>query len=445
METIYLWPDRPALSLLVLWAISSIALWAARDAMRELFERLGKGLEETFFAAGRWCKTSAGALQKRSRAAMLAAGGLELQGKLEKDFHRIETGFSERLGQYSILHRKLDELVQRLEQDYQDSGISPPEVPGWTAAVGSLAVIPSADDPNVQEILGGVQKSLDEAQRQALHAYRANAAERHEILERTRSIWKEVRVLMDRTNESVSGALSTATRVNVYIDEYARVRDDDHVAARALSYSAAKRFAISSIVLCAALGGAFANFQLLAPALAALLPAGAALVGVPAGTLSAVAIVLLELALGVFGMDLLGITELFPRLGRLPLARRRWLLAGAAGSLLLLATIGAVLAESALLGFVWPWLVAMAAVPLEMFLDNGRHVAMYASALVMSGIGSLAFVAGRAARTLIDLLPSLYDAYVSIPLRIERALKSAPAERRRASDARMKVREEGAA
>ncbi len=444
MEAIYLWPDRPALSLLVLWAISSVALWAARDAMRELFERLGKGLEETFVAAGRWCKDSAAALFKRARAAMLAAGGLELQGKLEKDFHRIETGFSERLGQYSILHRKLDELVQRLEQDYQDSGISPPDVPGWTAAVETIAGIPSADDPNVKEILAGVQKSLDESQRQALHAYRADSAERHEILERTRSIWKEVRVLMERTNESVSGALNTATRVNVYIDEYARVRDDDHVAARALSYSAAKRFAISSLVLCAALGGAFANFQLLEPALGALLPAGAAFAGVPAASLSAVAVVLLELALGVFGMDLVGITELFPRLGRLPLARRRLLLGGTVASLLLLATIGAVLAESSLLGFVWPWLVALAAVPLEMFLDNGRHVAMHASAVVLSGIGSLAYVGGRAARTVIELIPSLYDAYVSIPLRIERALKSGASERA-AGKARMKVREEGAA
>jgi hypothetical protein len=375
---------------------------------------------------------------------MLAAGGLELQGKLEKDFHRIETGFSERLGQYSILHRKLDELVQRLEQDYQDSGMSPPDVPGWTAALETMAGIPSADDPNVKEILAGVQKSLDESQRQALHAYRADAAERHAILERTRSIWKEVRVLMDRTNESVSGALSTATRVNVYIDEYARVRDDDHVAARALSYSAAKRFAISSLVLCAALGGAFANFQLLEPALGALLPAGAAFAGLPAAGLSAVAVVLLELALGVFAMDLIGITELFPRLARLPLARRRLLLAGSAASLLLLATIGAVLAESALLGFVWPWLVALAAVPLEMFLDNGRHVAMHASAIVLSGLGSLAYVGGRAARTVIELIPSLYDAYVSVPLRIERALKSGAAERA-AGKARMKVREEGAA
>jgi hypothetical protein len=444
METLYLWPDRPALSLLAFWAISSVLLWAARDAMRELFERLGKGLEEALGAVGRWCKDSAAALQKRSRSALLAAGGLELQGKLEKDFHRIETGFSERLGQYSILHRKLDELVQRLEQDYQESGISPPDVPGWTAAVESIAGIPNADDPNVQEILDGIQKSLDEAQRQALHAYRADAAERHEILDRTRSIWKEVRVLLDRTNESVGGALDTAARVNVYIDEYARVRDDDHVAARALSYSATKRFAISVIVLCAAAGGAFANWQLLAPALAGLLPAGAQLGGVSAAALTALALVGLEVALGVFTMDLLGVTELLPKLSRLPVDQRRLLLGGALGSLLLLAAAGGVLADPALLGFAWPWLVALAALPLEMFLDNGRHVAMHASALAMGGLGSLAFVAGRMAHTLIGALPSLYDAYVSIPLRIERAVKSAPA-RRRVVDARMKVHEEGAA
>src|SRR3990172_5843941 len=172
METIYLWPDRPALSLLAFWAISSVALWAAREAMRELFERLGKSLEEALEAAGSRCKASAATLQKRSRAALLAAGGLELQGKLEKDFHRIETGFSERLGHYSGLHRRLDDLLQRLEADYQASGHSPPEVPGWAAAVESIAGIPSTDDPNVHKILDGVHRSLGEAQRQALDTYR---------------------------------------------------------------------------------------------------------------------------------------------------------------------------------------------------------------------------------------------------------------------------------
>jgi hypothetical protein len=443
METIFLWPERPALSLLVFWGISSVALWAARDAMRELFERLAKSLEEALGAAARWCKAAAVGLDERARSALLAAGGLELQGRLEKELPRIEAGFSERLGQYSILHRKLEELLQRIEQDYQESGISPPEVPGWTPAVESIAALPNVDDPNVKEILAGVQKSLDEAQRQALHAYRADAAERHEILDRMRSIWKEVRSALERTDESVEGALAIAARMNAYIEEYARVRDDDHAAARALSYSSAKRLSIAVIALVSTAGAAFVSWQLLAAPLAALLPEGAQLGGVPAAKLCAAALLVAELALGVVATQLLGMTELLPRLARLSPAGQRVLLGGVLAALGLLALTGASLAEPALLGFVLPWLIALAALPLETFLDNGRLLVIQAGSLLVSGLGSLAWLVARTARVLGDALPSLYDAYVSIPLRIERAVKSAPA-RRRVAEARMKVREEGA-
>src|SRR3990172_480053 len=173
MDTILLWPDQPVLSLLVLWLVSAVALWAAREPMLQLFERLGKNLEEALEAAGRWGAGGAGgAPRNRPGAALPAAGGLELQSKLEKEFQRIESGFSERLGQYSGLHRRLDDLLQRLEADYQQSGNSPPEVPGWAAAVESIAGIPSTDDPNVHKILDGVHRSLDEAQRKALDTYR---------------------------------------------------------------------------------------------------------------------------------------------------------------------------------------------------------------------------------------------------------------------------------
>jgi len=434
METIYLWPDRPALSLLMIWAISSVALWAARDAMFQLIERLGKSLEEVFQAGGRACKGAAELLLERSRTALLAAGGLALQTKLEKEFHRIEEGFSERLSQYSGLHRKLDELLQRFESDYQQSGESPPEVPGWTAAVESMAGIPSADDPAVQEILEGVRKSLDEAQRQALHAYRADTAERHGILDRMRSLWKEVRVLLEGVSESVAGALETASRINAYIDDYGRVRNDDRAAARALTYSTAKVFAISLLLFSAALSGAYVNFQLLALPLAELVPA-ARLGGASVATLSAFAMVGLELALGIVVMDLLGITELFPMLARLQGLRRRWLLGVAVGGLLCLAGAEASLAKHALLGFALPLLVAMIALPLELLLDSGRHVGVYAMGLCVSGLGSLCFALGRAAHTLAGVLPSVYDVYVSIPLRIERAMRSAP-------EAKRKVREE---
>jgi hypothetical protein len=81
-----------------------------------------------------------------------------------------------------------------------------------------------------------------------------------------------------------------------------------------------------------------------------------------------------------------------------------------------------------------------------MLLDSSRHVLVYLAALLASGVGSLAFVTARAARTLAHVLPSVYDVYVSVPLRIERALKSAreagakPAGRR--PRAKLELREE---
>ena len=460
MEAIQLWPDHPILSLVVLWLVSALALWVAREPMLQLFERLGKHLAESFEAAGGWCKGLAEELRKRSRAALLAAGGLELQSKLEKDFHRIDQGFSERLGQYSGLQRQLSDLLVKLDADYQRSGDSPPEVPGWAAAVESIAGIPSTDDPNVHKILDGVRRSLDEAQKKALDNYRKDTSARHKILERMRPLWKEARGLLEGLSEAVSRALETTSRVNGYIDEYSRIRNDDRAAARALSYSAGKLFAISLLVLGVALGGAFVNFQLIALPMSELVPAGARLGGVPVATISALVIVLMEVAVGVFVMDLLGFTELFPKLASIPAARRRLLLGVALGGLFFLAAVEsslAVLREmiveadaalklalasqdgtvaaattsripvvgQAVLGFVLPWIVAMVAIPLEMLLDSSRHVLVYFGALLASGVGSLAFVAARAARALANVLPNVYDAYVSVPLRIERAVERA--------------------
>jgi hypothetical protein len=429
VDAIYLWPDRPALSLLALWAISVIALWAARDPMFQLIERLGKHLEEAFEACGRACKGASEALAERARSALLAAGGLEMQAQLEREFHRIEDGFSERLGQYSGLHRRLDDLLQALEQDYRESGDSPPEVPGWTAAVESIAGIPHADDPNVQVILEGVRKSLDEAQKKALHLYRADTAERHGILDRMRSLWKEVTVLQERMSETLGRALETASRVNGYIDEYSRVRNDDRAAARALSYSASKTFAIALFVVAVLSACALVSFHLIALPLGAILD-GATLLGAPLATLAAVLLVLVHVALGVFAMDGLGVTELLPRLAAWPGARRRRLLAAAIAALFVLAVIEGALAGAheghgvpeQLLGFVLPFVVALAAVPLDTLLDSGRHACVALAAWLVGGAGSLSYLLARTTRALAGVLPSVYDVYVSVPLRLERWL-----------------------
>jgi hypothetical protein len=188
-----------------------------------------------------------------------------------------------------------------------------------------------------------------------------------------------------------------------------------------------------------------------------LVPAGARLGGIPVSTISALVIVLLEITVGLFVMDMLGITELFPRLAGIPASRRRLILGVGLAGLLLLASVEASLAVlremiaeadaalkhalagadepigragasqipvvgQAVLGFVLPWILALVAVPLEMLIDSGRHVAAMLGAAALAGVAHLAAALAHLARTLSRLLPNVYDVYVAIPLRIEQAV-----------------------
>ena len=99
MESLYVWPDNPALSLFALWSFSVVILWAAREPMLQMIRGLGKGMESGFESVVSWCRSTAEGLAKRSRETLLAAGELELQGKMDRELQRIDLSFSEKVGQ----------------------------------------------------------------------------------------------------------------------------------------------------------------------------------------------------------------------------------------------------------------------------------------------------------------------------------------------------------
>jgi hypothetical protein len=82
----------------------------------------------------------------------------------------------------------------------------------------------------------------------------------------------------------------------------------------------------------------------------------------------------------------------------------------------------------AVLGFVLPWILALTAVPLEMLLDSGRHVFAAIAASLLGAFGHIAQVMAHASRAGFAALVSVYDVYISIPVRIERILRDRPDE-----------------
>jgi len=459
MKALYLWPDHPALSILVLWVGSVVFLWAAREPMLTLLRSLGQFLSEGCDALARGCDSAAQELCKRARGALLAAGRLDAQGKLGREIQRVDGAFAERLGQYSGLQRRLDDLLVKLEDDYEHCAETPPEVPGWSATVQSIAKIPTPGDANVQKVLESIRESSEEAAERALRQHREDTSRRHKLLGAMASCWKDVRDLMARMREVVGHAIESTQRIQGYVEEYEKVSKGEDLAARALTFSATKLFVVSTLVLGVALGGAFVNFQLIALPMSELVPAGARLGGVPVATVSALVIVLMETALGIFAMDMLGVTDLFPKLHTVPASRRRMLLGLSLAGLFFLAAVEsslAVLRESiaeadaalklslageearlvtqasssqipvvgqAVLGFVLPWILAMVAIPLEMLLDSGRHVLSAAVVLLLQGLACLGRAGSHSASALAKMLTSLYEVYISIPVRIENALR----------------------
>jgi hypothetical protein len=469
MEAIYLWPESPALSLLLVWVLSTLFLWAAREPMLQMLRGIGRSLDGGFSGVAQWCRGAADRVSQRSREAILAEGEIELRARMERELHRVDGSFSEKLGHYATLQRRLDDLLGRLDGDYQRCGDSPPEVPGWTPAIEAVSAIPTAADPNVQKVLDGIRESLAEASKRALSLYREETRERHRLLGRMRPVWREVRVLLSRMKEIVARSLEVTARIDRCVDDFQALAAARGSPAQAVAWSPMKPFLISLVVLAVALGGAFINFQLIALPMSELVPAGARIGGVPVATISALVIVLMETALGIFVMDMLGITDLFPKLQSASVGRRRlilgfglaglFFLAGVESSLAVLreqiveadaalklslagtteTTVAAPVGSSipvigqAVLGFVLPWILAMVAIPLESFLDSSRHVASRVGIVVLHGTGHLAGALAHGARMFTVAGPSLYDVYVSIPLRVERMVRGEEAPRRNAA------------
>jgi hypothetical protein len=463
MPSLLAWPDRPLLSLLLLWSVSQVLLYAARVPMHRALRKVGVAVGGALRLAARWVHGAALELRRRNSEVLLEAGRIEAEARLEREFQRLATTYTKELQGYPALHRRLDESVKKVEEDLQASTLVPPEAPGWPEAVQAVASMPKAGDRTVQKVLEEIHRSAVAQEKKAREDWREAVSRRHGILAQGAAQWKAVRALLEQVNRSVGGVLATSSRVDGYMKTYQEIQRGEGTAERVLAASSLNLFVVSLFVVAVAGFGGLVNFQLVARPMSELVPGGGWVLGMPISTIAALVIVLMEVAAGIFVMETLGITHLFPRLSALAPSRRRIILVVALSGLFLLACIEASLAilreqlleadkalalalagetargaervaapllsripviGQAVLGFILPWILAMIAVPLEMLVESGRHVLGRALALLLAGAGGLLRVAGHLLRYAVAVLVHAYDIYIIVPLQAERLLRS---------------------
>jgi hypothetical protein len=219
------------------------------------------------------------------------------------------------------------------------------------------------------------------------------------------------------------------------------------------------QFFVSLFVLVIAIGGAVINFNLIARPMAEMV-GGTNFIGTwRVADIAALVIILVEVSMGLFLMESLRITRLFPVIGALPDKWRVIMIWITLGLLTALASVEAglaymrevllqdELATSALLrgdaeavlgneflwittaaqmgmGFILPFALTFVAIPLETFVHSLRTVLGVSAVGLLRGLAAALRLLGAGARYLGRFAVDIYDVVIFLPLWLEAQVKS---------------------
>ena len=435
--------SSPALSILIWIILFLLALYFARRP----FHRAVMSFSKIIYNAMRFTAASVLSaekrLVKRNREVMMAAGLENAERVVEREFDRISAAVARDLEGYPNVHRRLSELITKLDEDFTGSADVPPSLPNWMPIIESIAKIKHTGDSMVANMLSEINRSLNDQHKKAIDDYRNSTASRHAILSKMMPFWRKIEKSLDRIAVSITNIKKRSKTVDRYMDEYEKIRSGSDKAARALSTSAMTQFAIAALVLLIAIGGAIINFNLIALPMSEMV-GGASYIGpFKTSDVAGLVIILVELTMGLFLMESLRITRLFPIIGAMDDKMRHRMIIITLTLLAILAGVESALAfmrdriahdmealrqtlsgveqtglttsiiptvGQMVMGFILPFALAFVAIPLEMFVSSSRTVlgALMAWLLRMFAfllrlMGHMGFYAGRFIVNVYDL------------------------------------------
>ena len=460
-----IWPGNAVASALILFAIAMPFLYAARKLVHNLLRSVGHMIGGPLRLGARWLFATARDMNERNKVVLLAHGREEVGQHIEREFERISALVTRDLEGYPALQRKLLEEITRVEEDYKKCGEVPPPPPEWVEAVTSIAKVKSDSNEMVQRILEEIKRSVHAIHDKALGEYRRAYESRHKILNGFMPFWRSLDKTFGQVDQKLTGLHQTSSKIDAQMEKYEQINKKTEKAEHALTVSAFTQFAISTMVLMIAVGGALVNFKLIALPFSEMVGAGDYLTSsLRMSDVAALVIIFLEATMGLFVMETLRITHLFPLIANMNDRMRRRMLWVAVVFLFVFAGIEAALAlmrdmlsadrqalvqslatvqqaapadpllrmipttAQMLLGFFLPFALAFVAIPLESFVYSLRTVGGAFLVMLIRATAFVLRVLGYLIRQLCRVLIAVYDVTIVLPLLVERLVKAARSE-----------------
>jgi hypothetical protein len=457
-----IWPGNAMASALILFAIAMPFLYAARKVVHELFRSIGHMIGGPLRLGARWLFATARDMKERNKAVLLAHGKEEVGQHIEREFDRVGLLVTRDLEGYPALQRKVLDEITRVEEDYKKCGEVPPPPPDWVEAVAGIAKIKSEHSEMVKRILEEIKRSVDSIHAKALDEYRRAYQSRHKILNGFMPFWRSLDKTLGQVDKKLTGLQDTSSKLDAQMEKYEQINKKTDKAEHALTVSAFTQFAVATVVLLIAMGGALVNFKLIALPFSEMVGGSDYLTNsLKTSDVAALVIILVEVTMGLFLMEALRFTHLFPAIVNLNDKMRRRILWFSAVFLLTLAGIESSLAlirdmlmadrqaliqslasaqqaapadpllsriptaAQMLLGFILPLALAFVAIPLESFVHSLRTVGGAALVMLVRVLAFVLRILGNLVRQLCRVLTTLYDVTIVLPLLIERVVKAA--------------------
>lgn len=451
-----LWPEYPVLSVMLLAGVVITLLYFSRPFAHRIIRSFCRVIHKAFRIGSKSVLLAEEKLVARNREVLLASGREAAEREIEREFQRIDSVVRRDLQGYPDLQRKLWELIAQIDENYRETLEVPPSPPAWLTAISTVAKIPSKGDPMVANMLGEINKSLAKHHKETMDEYRKGCRMRQTILKKMVPHWRKLNRTIEEVGKMINGLFERSAVIDYRMQEYEEIFRGTDRAERMLSSSSMTQFFISGFVLLIAIGGAVINFNLIALPMSEMVGGGSYIGPFQTANVAALVIILVEAAMGVYLMESLRITRLFPVVSSMDDRMRKRMAWITFAILFILASIESALAfmrdiiaadmqalrqslssienvqpanrliplvGQMVMGFILPFALAFVAIPLESFIQSSRTVLGTLTAAFLRSVSFTLRLIGNIARSLGEGLVNVYDLLVFPHLWVEKVVR----------------------
>lgn len=448
---------------LAIWGVIVITfMYAGRTPMHNALRALTHTVAVPLRQGALWLFRTADEMRRRNKEVLLAHGRDELKRTIEREFERIANIVQRDLHGYPELQKKLLAQATKIEEDYKKSGEVPPPTPEWAEAIETIANISPKGDGLVEKLLEDISKSIEKIYDKSMREYRASYEGRHKILKGFAPYWRQVTQTLSEVDKKIEGLQDTSKRIDGQMDRFKEIDKGSDKAENMLYASASRQFLIDTLLVGIVCFGAYINSKLISLPLSEMVDNQMVAMGLRTADVAALVIISIEIIMGVFLMEAMGLTHLFPKMGSLSNRALKRIVIASAFFLLILASVEAFLAfwrdliaadkaaatkslisgtevaterpggalgsipmaGQMALGFILPWALAFIAIPFESFMTSVRTVGGGLTVQLVRASAFLLRISSSMVRSGSRLLISLYDVVIFAPLMIERMVRS---------------------